>query len=174
LEVIQADIMGFLDIAKGLLKRINKDILHLIHKRKRPVEFNPDLLINPAKYARPLATKKIVADQKISRQGVDFYKQKILKKEKINPIIVVKHPRKDMYAVLDGHHRYYAYRELGVKYICSALAGDYSSVIFYLTEQGYFQPSSQVTDKIRQPAKEFHQNLREFLDKFLAETNSKQ
>lgn len=158
--------MGFFDTVMVLFKKTEKDILHIILKRKGNVEFNPDLFINPAKYARPLATKKIVADQKISREGVDFYKQKIRNKEKIDPIIVVKHPRKEAYAVLDGHHRYYAYQELGAKNVSSAVAGDYSSVIFYLTEHGYFQPNSQVTDSLRQPAKEFHQNLKEFLDKF--------
>ena len=159
--------MGFFDIVKGLLKSNMKDILDLV--RKRRIEFNPDVFVNPAKYTRPIATKKIVADKKFSRQGVDFYKQKIIKKEKVDPIIVVKHPRKKMYAVLDGHHRYYAYRELRVKYINSAIAGNYSSVIFYLTEHGYFQPSSQVTDHLRQPMKEFNQNLKEFLDKFVTE-----
>jgi hypothetical protein len=161
--------MGFFEIVKGLLKSSKNDILDLVEKKR--IEFNPDVFVNPAKYTRPLATKKIIADKKFSRQGVDFYKQKITKKEKVNPIIVVKHPRKKIYAVLDGHHRYYAYRELRVKYINSALAGNYSSVIFYLTEHGYFQPSSQVTDHLRQPIKEFNQNLKEFLNKFVTEEN---
>lgn len=157
--------MGFFGILIGFLKTTENDLIRLITKR-RTIELNPDLFINPAKYARPLAVKKIVADQKFSRQGVDFYKQKLMKKERIAPIIVVKHPRKELYAVLDGHHRYYGHRELGLKNISSAQAGDYSSVIFYLTEQGYFQPSSQITDNVRKPAKEFHQNLKEFLDRF--------
>ena len=161
--------MSFFEIFKGLLKSSMKDIFDLVKSRR--IEFNPDVIVNPAKYARLLATKKIVADKKFSRQGVDFYKQKIIKKEKVDPIIVVKHPRKKVYAVLDGHHRYYAYRELRVKYINSVLAGNYSSVIFYLTEHGYFQPSSQVTDHLRQPIKEFNQNLKEFLDKFVTEEN---
>jgi hypothetical protein len=164
--------MGFFDIVKGLLKSSKRDLFDLVEKRR--IEFNPDVFVNPAQYARPIATKKIVADKKFSREGVDFYKQKIIKKEKVDPIIVVKHPRKKIYAVLDGHHRYYAYRELRVKYINSALAGNYSSVIFYLTEHGYFQPSSQVTGNLRKPIKEFHQNLKEFLDEFFADQNIKQ
>jgi hypothetical protein len=161
--------MGFFEIVKVLFQKTKKDILHLTLRRKKIVEFNPDLFINPSKYARSLATKKIIGDEKISRQGVELYKQKILNKEEIDPIIVVKHPTKNLYAVLDGHHRYYAYRELRMKHICSAIAGDYSSAIFYLTEHGYFQPSAQVTDNLRKPVKEFHKNLKEFLDKFGAE-----
>ena len=87
--------MGFFDIVKGLHKSNMNDILDLVRKGK--IEFNPDVFFNPTKYARPLATKKIVADKKFSRQGVDFYKQKITKKEKVDPIIVVKHPRKKIY-----------------------------------------------------------------------------
>jgi ParB-like chromosome segregation protein Spo0J len=85
--------------------------------------------------------------------------------ENIDHIIVFRHPEKDLYAVLDGHHRYYAYAELGKKQIKCALAGGFSSVIFYLTENGYLQPASQFTKEIRQPAKRFHKNLKEFLDK---------
>jgi hypothetical protein len=161
--------MSFFETVKGILETTKQDILAT--KKRSSVEVNPDLFANPSKYARPLATEKIVADQKVSRQGIDFYKQKISKGEKIEPIIVVKHPRKDMYAVLDGHHRYYAYRELGAKYISSASAGNYSSVIFHLIEQGYFQPSAQLTDNLRQPVKEFQKNLKEFLDNFVAEEN---
>ena len=160
--------MKFHQILRTLLTLIKKDILGIL-KRKR--EFNPDVFINPGKYSRPIAIEKIVADSKVSRQGVEFYKEKIANNEKLDPIIVVKHPRKDLYAVLDGHHRYYAYREMGKKTISSALAGDYSSVNFYLTENGYFQPSAETTEKLRQPAKKLHENLKQFLDEFLNEEN---
>jgi hypothetical protein len=121
----------------------------------------------PAKYAVCLPVEKLVADCKVSRQGVEIYKQKILLCHKINPIIVVKHPRKDLYAVLDGHHRYYAYLELGRKEIDCALAGDYSSVIFYLTEHGYFQPSPEFTEGLRHPVVRLHENLKQFLANFI-------
>ena len=130
-------------------------------------EINPDVFIHPSKYAICLPIEKLVADSKISRQGVEVYKRKIQKGDKINPIIVVKHPRKELYAVLDGHHRFYAFLELGKKEVDCALAGDYSSVIFYLTQHGYFQPSPEFTEGFRQPAIRLHENLKQFLSNFL-------
>ena len=130
-------------------------------------EINTDVFIHPAKYALRLPIEKIVADSKVSRRGIEFYKKKIAANEPVNPLIVVKHPRKDLYAVLDGHHRYFAYLELGIKEIDCALAGDYSSVIFYLTEHGYFQPSPQFTEGIRQPAIRLHEDLKLFLNNFV-------
>ncbi|MCL2360071.1 MAG: ParB N-terminal domain-containing protein [Nitrososphaerota archaeon] len=133
-------------------------------------EINADVFIHPAKYAVLLPIEKLVADSKASEQGIDVYKQKILENQKINPIVVVKHPRRDVYAVLDGHHRYYAYLKLGKKEVECALAGDYSSVIFYLTEHGYFQPSPGFTEGLRQPAIKLHQNLKQFLINFINNT----
>ena len=130
-------------------------------------EFNPDVFFHPNKYAICLPIEAVVADCKVSRQGIEVYKKKIRAHQKINPIIVVKHPRKERYAVLDGHHRYYAYLELGKKEVDCAIAGDYSSVVFYLTQHGYFQPSSEFTEGIRQPAIRLHQNLKEFLSTFI-------
>jgi hypothetical protein len=130
-------------------------------------EINADVFIHPNKYAICLPVEKLVADTKVSQQGIEIYKQKIASNQKISPIIVVKHPRKDLYAVLDGHHRYYAYIEMGKKEIDCASAGDYSSVIFYLTEHGYFQPSPEITEGLRQPAIKLHQNLRQFLTNFI-------
>jgi len=160
--------MSFRQILGNLWVSTKKDILGLL---KRKPEFNADVFIDPGKYARPLPIEKIVADSKVSRDGVEFYKKKIANNEKINPIIVVKHPRRDLYAVLDGHHRYWACREMGKKIIVSAIAGDYSSVNFYLTEHGYFQPSSETTEKLREPAKKMHENLKQFLDEFINEEN---
>ncbi|MDR0372508.1 MAG: ParB N-terminal domain-containing protein [Nitrososphaerota archaeon] len=130
-------------------------------------EINADVFIDPAKYTVILPIEKLVADSKVTKQGIDIYKQKLRENQKINPIIVVKHPRRDVYAVLDGHHRYYAYLELGRREVKCALAGDYSSVIFYLTEHGYFQPSPEFTKGLRQPAVNLHHNLKQFLTNFL-------
>jgi hypothetical protein len=130
-------------------------------------EINIDIFLHPEKYTVCLPVEKIVADHKVSRKGIEFYKQKIAANELVNAIIVVKHPKKDLYAVLDGHHRYYAYLESGRKQIDCALAGNYSSVIFYLTEHGYFQPSPQLTEGLRQPAIRLHKNLKQFLNNFI-------
>jgi hypothetical protein len=128
---------------------------------------NIDIFFHPERHTICLPVDKIVADSKVSRKGIEFYKQKIAANEPVNPLIVVKHPKKDLYAVLDGHHRYYAYLELGRKQIDCALAGNYSSVIFYLTEHGYFQPSPQMTEGFRQPAIRLHKNLKQFLNNFI-------
>ncbi|MFH0748979.1 MAG: ParB/RepB/Spo0J family partition protein [Candidatus Bathyarchaeota archaeon] len=130
-------------------------------------EVNLDVFVNPSKYLKRLSLEKIVADTKVYRQGVERYKEKIVKGENIAPMIVVKHPIKDVYAVLDGHHRYYAYIELGKKEVECAVAGDFSSVIFYMTQLGLFQPHSEITEHIRVPALQFNENVKQFLSDFL-------
>ena len=135
--------------------------------RKPPQrEINLDVFANPSKYLRRLPLEKIVADTKIYRQGVERYKRKIIKDEDIAPIIVVKHPTKEIYAVLDGHHRYFAYVELGIREIDCALASDYSSVVFYATKLGLFQPHPEITKNVRVPALQFHEDLEQFLSDF--------
>ena len=62
-------------------------------------EINADVFIQPVKYAVCLPIDKLVADSKVSRQGI-MYTSKNCRKPKINPIIVVKHPRRYVYAVL--------------------------------------------------------------------------
>ena len=154
-----------LDIVDSLRLRI----MRLTRPRGR--EFNIDVFANPEKYLVRLPIEKIVADTKVSREAIEQYKKKIKNGEKIAPIIVVKHPRREVYAVLDGHHRYYAFLELGKKKVNCALAGDFSSVIFYMTEHGYFQPNPEVREELRKPALQFHKNLQEFLDDFLKTPN---
>jgi hypothetical protein len=110
-----------------------------------------------------LPVGEVVADTRVYREGVERYKEKIAKGESLPPIIVVKHPTKELYAVLDGHHRYYAYVELGRKEIDCALTGNTSGVIFYLTEHGVFQPPSEITEHIRVPAFEFNAKVKHFL-----------
>jgi hypothetical protein len=156
--------MSLPDGAETFFEEIKKEAGNFVNNEG---ELNVDVFFNPQKYARWLPVNKIVADHKVSKEGVDYYKLKIKNKEKINPIIVVKHPHKDKYAVLDGHHRYYAYVEMGKKEIYCAIAGDYSNVIFYLTKKGYLQPSIEFTDELRRPVKKLRENLKDFLKNFL-------
>jgi len=44
---------------------------------------------------------------KVFPETVEKYTRKIENGENIDPIIVVKHPKYDVYAVLGGHHRYF-------------------------------------------------------------------
>jgi len=128
---------------------------------------NVDVFVNPSKYLKRLPIEKIVADTKVYRQGVERYKKKIVTGETLPPIIVVKHPTKDAYAVLDGHHRYYAYVELGNKEIDCALAGDFSSIVFSMAQLGWFQPHSKITEHLRVPALQLNENIKQFLSDFL-------
>ena len=137
---------------------------HLPRPNDRQV--NIDVFRNPSKYLKRLPLDEIVADARVYREGVERYKEKIAKGENLPPIVVVKHPAKDVYAVLDGHHRYYAYLELGRKEIDCALAGNISGVIFHLTEHGVFQPPSGLTEHIRVPAFEFNAKVKQFLSDF--------
>ena len=162
-------------MAGDFVNVIKDDAQRLIdrgRKGERP-RFKPDVLTNPRKYAKPIAIDKIIADTKVSVEGVEYYKKKIKANEPVDPIVVVKHPRLDEYAVLDGHHRYWASKELGKETIDCAVAEGYSSVIFYLTEHGYLQPSAEATEHLRLPAKKMHENLRQFLEDFLDEEKVK-
>ncbi len=135
--------------------------------RRRGSAINIDVFANPEKYLVCLPIEEIVADTKVSAEAVELYKQKIRSGEKIPPIVVVKHPRFDVYAVLDGHHRYYACLEMGRKMIECALAGDFSRVLFYLTEQGFFQPNLETKGEMRKPVLRLHENIQDFLQNFL-------
>src|SRR5674476_1087626 len=80
-------------------------------------EINIDVFANPEKYLLRLPIEKIVADTKVDPEAIEMYKKKIKNGDKIAPLIVVKHPKFDVYAVLDGHHRYYALLEMGKKMV---------------------------------------------------------
>ncbi len=91
-----------LDIADSLQLRIVRPT------KPRERKINIDVFANPEKYLLRLPIEKIVADTKVDPEAIEMYKKKIQSGEKIAPLIVVKHPKFDVYAVLDGHHRYYA------------------------------------------------------------------
>jgi hypothetical protein len=146
-----------------LLASIKRDFFDLLLGRRG---INVDALVNPEKYAICLPIDNVIADAKVTADGVESYEKKIANKEQLKPIIVVKHPNKERYAVLDGHHRYYAVKNSYKKEINAAVVGDYSRVIYYLTKNGYFQPSLQITKNLRSPILEVHNNIKDFLEDF--------
>jgi hypothetical protein len=135
--------------------------------RHNESEINIDVFANPEKYLVRLPIEKIVADTKVDPEAIEMYKKKIQSGEKIEPLIVVKHPDFDAYAVLDGHHRYYALLELGKKKVDCALAGDFSSLMFYMTEHGYFQPKPETKEENQKKIIHLHENVQDFLHNFL-------
>jgi protein-tyrosine-phosphatase len=107
-------------------------------------KINFGVFVHPDKYLLYLSIEKIVADTKVQRRVIEFYKRKIVNGEDILPIVVIKNPGKDIYAVIDGHHRYYAYFELGVKDVNCAYAGDFSGLFFFMVSHGFFQPAVEI------------------------------
>jgi hypothetical protein len=150
-----------LDIVDSLRLRI----IRLTKPRER--EINVDVFANPEKYLVRLPMDKLVADTKVDPEAIEMYKKKIENGEKIAPLIVVKHPKFDVYAVLDGHHRYYAFLELGKKVVDCALAGDFSSLMFYMTEHGYFQPKPETKEENQKKIIHLHEDVQDFLHNFL-------
>jgi hypothetical protein len=144
-------------------------IMRLTRPRMR--EINIDVFANPEKYLLRLPIEKIVADTKVDPEAIEMYKKKIKNGDKIAPLIVVKHPKFDVYAVLDGHHRYYALLELGKKKVDCALAGDFSSLMFYMTKNGYFQPKPETKEENQKKIIHLHENVQDFLHNFLKDPN---
>ena len=138
------------------------------HKER---EINIDVFANPEKYLIRLPISKIVADTKVDAEAIAMYKKKIENGEKIAPLIVIKHPKFDLYAVIDGHHRYYALLESGEKEVDCALAGDFSGVLFYMTEHGYFQPKPETKEEDQKKIIHLHENVQDFLHNFLKDPN---
>jgi hypothetical protein len=83
--------------------------------------------------------------------------------EKIKAIVVVKHPKKDFYAVLDGHHRFWAQKISGKKSIKCAVVEDFFGLGYHMTKNGLFQPDPRFTKFIRIPLKRFYSYINEFI-----------
>ena len=115
----------------------------------------------PDEYTVVLPIDEIVCDN-----NVDFeYAENLSKYDvsKMTPIIVIKHPSKQLYAVLDGHHRFNATKLRGMRTIRAVVVDDYIGLGFDLTSKGVFQPSAELTKYIRVPIKRFVEYLRGFL-----------
>lgn len=116
----------------------------------------------PDKFAVDLPIDKIVCDENIDYE----YVQKLageMDASKLKPIVVIKHPNKELYAVLDGHHRFKAARLKGLNRIKAAIIDDYVGLGFELTRQGVFQPSPDFTKYVRLPLKRFIEYMQNFL-----------
>jgi protein-tyrosine phosphatase len=125
-------------------------------------KLNIDVFVHPDKHLLCLSIEKIVSDTKVSRQIVELYKRKIVNGETLLAIVVLKNPGKDIYAVLDGHHRYYACLELGKKEITCAFAGDFSGLVFLMARYGFFQPATEI---IEYTSLVFHTGVRNYVGK---------
>lgn len=116
----------------------------------------------PNKFAIDLPIDKIVSDENIDYEYVKKLAVK-MDASTLTPIVVIKHPDKELYAVLDGHHRLKAARLRGLKKIKAAVVDDYVGLGFELTRQGVFQPSPEFTKYVRLPLKRFIEYMENFL-----------
>ena len=119
---------------------------------------------NPNKYAQYIITKQIVADIKVDLDGVNRLINQIESGKKLKAIVIVKHPKKEYYAVLDGHHRFWAQKILGYNKIKCAVIEDIFGIGFHLTKNGIFQPDPKITKYIRIPLKRIYSYISEFID----------
>jgi hypothetical protein len=110
-----------------------------------------------------ISIKKIASDPKIHREGVERYIEKIKGNEPIKPITLIKHPVEDLYAVLDGHHRFYAYAETGAEEVDAIVIKSPVSLLFRGTRSGWFQPTPRVTKYFREPMKVLVRYMRSFM-----------
>jgi hypothetical protein len=124
------------------------------------------VFLNPEKFAQDIPVKQIVADKKVYKDGVERYKKLLKKGKDIGTLIVVKHPKKDLYAVLDGHHRFWALKEMGAKHVKCAVVIDYYGLTFELTKKGFYQPSPEITKKLRVPVHEWGKEMVCYLNEF--------
>jgi len=119
---------------------------------------------NPNKYSQYIFTKQIVADIKVDLDGVNRLIMLIESGKKIKAIVIVKHPKIDYYAVLDGHHRFWAQKILGYDKIKCAVIEDIFGIGFHLTKNGIFQPDPKITKHIRIPLKRIYTYITEFIN----------
>ena len=119
---------------------------------------------NPNKYAEYISIKKIIADTKVDLQGINRIIEQIDSGIHIKSIVIVKHPKKEYYAVLDGHHRFWAQKILGFEKIKCAVIEDFFGFGFHLTKNGIFQPDPIITKYVRIPLKRIYSYITEFIN----------
>ena len=115
----------------------------------------------PENFAVDLPVENIVCDENVDYEYVSRLAE--LDVSKLKPIVVIKHPDKELYAVLDGHHRFNAAKLRGLKTVKAAIVDDYTGLGFEFTKQGAFQPSAEFTRYVRVPLKRFVEYMQGFL-----------
>ena len=132
--------------------------LPLIDQALEPI----NIFLKPEKYRVDISVNKIVADDKVFRKGVDRYKELLKSGKDIGTLVVIKHPERDMYTVLDGHHRFFALKEMRFNEIKCAVIQDPFGLLFDLTKDGYLQPTVELTQHLVIPLKRFEEDLNNF------------
>lgn len=115
------------------------------------------------KYKEFIPIEKIVVDTKVVDEGVSRYEEMIESGEELKPIIVIKHPKEDFYAVLDGHHRFCAMSRKGLQQASCVVINVYTNLQFKMTKKGYFQPAPLFTKYVRIPAKRLNRYMSRFI-----------
>lgn len=129
-----------------------------------------DVFLNPERYSTQLPINRIVADLKVDLEGVARYRAQLAAGTPLRPIVVVKHPHKDLYAVVDGHHRFFAHVACGRTKIEGAVIQDFTGFMFQLTKDGWLQPHPAVTKHVRVPILEFQETLDHTINRELRRT----
>ena len=126
----------------------------------------------PEKYKEFILLEKIVVDEKVVDEGVARYEEMIESGGELKPIIVIKHPKEDLYAVLNGHHRFWALKEMKINKIKCAVIEDPLGILFNLTKDGFLQPTVELTQYFVVPLRKFEEQLNEFKKRRFNFTNS--
>ena len=118
---------------------------------------------DPNKHAREIPVDRIISDDKVDEDYLDKMKNDVPDPKEMRAIVVIKHPKVEMYSVLDGHHRLRIHRDMGCDTIRAAIVDDYIGLGFYLTKVGAFQPTPAFTKYIRVPLKRWMGQMELFL-----------
>lgn len=118
---------------------------------------------DPESHAVEVPVHLILSDEKVDDGHVARLGGGIKDPSTMRPIVVIRHPRVEVYAVLDGHHRFCLVRNMGCPTIRAAVVDDYVGLGFHLTARGLFQPTPAFTKFVRVPIKRFVSWMTEFL-----------
>jgi hypothetical protein len=110
---------------------------------------------DPGKHAQELPIELVVSDEKVDEEHVARIARGGMDPSTMRPIVVIKHPKEQVYSVIDGHHRFSLIRGMGCDTIRAAVVDDYVGLGFYLTKKGVFQPTREFTKYVRVPVKRF-------------------